>query len=117
MAIKRSKPLRRSRVKRVSSKAAARNEVRAELTQQWLAESADENPLGYWPVCEIQWGREICQGVATHAHEPRMRSRAGADIILDRKECLLTCWPCHRTVHAQVAEATRRGFLVPSWNA
>lgn len=114
---RRTKPLKRTRIKPVSSKAAARNEVRKELSERWLRESADANVLGWWAVCEIQWGREVCLMVATHAHEPRMRSRAGTDIILDRAECLLTCWPCHRAVHAQVAEATRRGFLVPTGNA
>jgi hypothetical protein len=95
----------------------AKMEVRSELVQQWLAESAANSDLGI-PECGIAWVAG-CTGEATHAHEPRLRSRGGD--ILDRAECLLTCWPCHSAVHLATGEqlilAYSLGYLKHSWNA
>lgn len=108
--------MKRSRIKPKSAKTKERDEVRGELTRQWLEEAANRSRLGV-PECEIKWDRR-CTGVATHAHEPKLRSRGGD--ILDRSECLLTCWHCHSSVHLAVGEELERayaeGFLKHSWS-
>ncbi len=63
------------------------------------------------PWCQIQWDR-ACWRTSTEVHEPGMRSR-GADIC-DPAQCTATCFYCHRMVHDHPAEATRRGWLIPS---
>lgn len=73
-------------------------------------------PLVAWllitrPWCEIRWDAN-CWRRATEVHEPEMRSR-GTDIC-DEAKCKTACHYCHRMVHDHPAEATRRGWLVPS---
>ncbi len=106
---------RRKPLKRKSSKTQIRDDARRDLSEQWLAEAAATSRTGV-AECEIKWDRK-CQGVATHAHEPKFRSRGGD--ILKRTECLLTCWHCHRSVHlaygADLDRAYAEGFLKHSW--
>ncbi len=69
------------------------------------------------PWCQIQWD-DRCQRRSTDVHEPRMRSR-GADIT-DESQCITGCRYCHDQVHLHPAEATARGFMIPSgqqWEA
>lgn len=77
-------------------------EVRGPLVAALLAER---------PWCEIRWDAK-CWGLATEVHEPGMRSR-GADIC-DPEQCVTGCHYCHRMVHDHPAEATERGWMIPS---
>jgi hypothetical protein len=63
------------------------------------------------PWCQIRWDDD-CGARATDVHEPGMRSR-GAD-ILDPDQCVTGCRHCHDMVHANPAEATDRGWMIPS---
>lgn len=65
------------------------------------------------PWCQIRWDAG-CQRRSAHVHEPEMRSR-GAD-ILDPDTCVAACRHCHDMVHGHPAEATERGWLIPSGN-
>ena len=75
--------------------------------RQVVAQVLDANP---W--CQIRWDDPGCQRRSTEVHEPGMRSR-GADIC-NPAECVAGCHYCHRMVHDHPAEATRRGWLIPS---
>ena len=68
--------------------------------------------LGRFPWCQIRWDARGCQRRSTEVHEPGMRSR-GADIC-DPAACTAACHYCHRMLHDHPAEATRRGWLIPS---
>lgn len=123
LALERKKPLKRTSFKSKtrkplnarSEKTKLRDDVRSELSAAWLEEAAATSITGV-AECEIRWDRK-CQGVATHAHEPKLRSRGGD--ILDRSECLLTCWHCHHSVHIAVGADLERayadGFLKHSY--
>ena len=63
------------------------------------------------PWCEIRWDDD-CESRSTDVHEPEMRSR-GAD-ILNEDGCVTACRHCHNKVHANPAEATGRGWMIPS---
>ena len=63
-------------------------------------------------ACEVRWDAD-CEGLAVDSHEPLLRSRGGA--IDDRTNIVLGCRHCHDQVHRFPEEATRRGFLIPSW--
>jgi hypothetical protein len=100
-------PLRKSqgrhaRIKPRSKKQERKYEVRRPLVAALLAER---------PWCEIRWDAK-CWGRATEVHEPGMRSR-GADIC-DPEQCVTGCHYCHRMVHDHPAEATERGWMIPS---
>lgn len=98
-------PLRRTPMRAVSSKRRRQNaQRRARLHEAY----------GTDPACKIRWD-DGCRGWAEDAHEPAMRSR-GADIT-DPDQAVPTCRHCHDSVHAHPVEATRRGWLVPSWEA
>jgi hypothetical protein len=64
--------------------------------------------LAQYPWCQVRWDSG-CQGRSADVHEPALRSR-GAD-ILSAEACICACRHC---IHANPAEATRRGFLLPS---
>lgn len=64
------------------------------------------------PWCEIRWD-DNCRGRSVTLHEPDTRARGGD--ILDVANTKSTCGWCHDQVHANPAEATARGFLIPSW--
>ena len=89
-------------IKPRSDKTARRYVTRAALVAALLADR---------PWCEIRWDAK-CQQRSADVHEPGMRSR-GVDIC-DPDECVTTCRYCHDMVHTNPAEATRRGWLVPS---
>ena len=63
------------------------------------------------PWCRIWWDCR-CGRRSVDVHEPGMRSR-GADIC-NPDECVGTCRYCHDMVHNNPAEATARGWLIPS---
>lgn len=91
---------RRTPLKPRSKKQEAKYRIRRPLVAELLAER---------PVCER------CQSArSTDVHEPRMRSR-GADIT-DPEQCVCLCRDCHMWVHANPAEATAEGWLIPSWD-
>lgn len=59
--------------------------------------------------CEL-CGRALTGGF--EAHHRRLRSRGGDDSAAN----LVAVHPgCHRWIHANPAEATKGGFMVPSW--
>jgi hypothetical protein len=93
---------RRTRMKPRSDKTARRYVTRRRVVAALLAER---------PWCEIRWDRR-CQRRSVDVHEPGMRSR-GADIC-DRAQCTASCRYCHDQVHLNPAEATRRGWMIPS---
>jgi hypothetical protein len=95
-------PKRHTRIKPRSKKQQRKYEVREPLVA-WL--------LITRPWCEIRWDAK-CWQRATEVHEPGMRSR-GADIC-NEAECVTSCHYCHRMVHDNPAEATKRGWLIPS---
>jgi len=70
-------------------------------------------------VAELLAERPVCErcGAArsTDVHEPRMRSRRPDMDITDPRECVCLCRACHTWVHTHPAEATREGWLIPSW--
>lgn len=102
--------MKRTRLRRQSAKAKARNEIRFELLDQWLAESINdpENFTGV-PLCEVVWDRN-CFGMATDGHEKKLRSHGGS--ILDRENVVLTCRHCHRMIHENITEARERGLYL-----
>jgi hypothetical protein len=95
-------PPRTARLKPRSAKMARKYVTRRVIVEELLTA---------FPWCWIRWDAE-CQGRSAQVHEPGMRSR-GADIC-DRDECVVTCWYCHGRVHANPAQATERGWLIPS---
>lgn len=96
-------PLQRNKPLRPRSKKTARTYVtRRKVVDLVLARD---------PWCRIRWDRR-CQRYSVDVHEPGMRSR-GADIC-DPEQCVGTCRHCHDMVHANPAEATARGWLIPS---
>ena len=94
---------RRTRIKPRSDKTARIYVTRRQIVAALLAER---------PWCEIRWDAN-CWQQSTEVHEPGMRSR-GADIC-DPDACTAACHYCHAQVHANPAEATERGWLIPSW--
>lgn len=53
-----------------------------------------------------------CTGIGVHRHHRRRRSQGGRD---DAPNLLWLCAFCHTAVHADPAEAYRRGLLLRSW--
>ena len=47
-----------------------------------------------------------------HCHHRKLRSRGGKD---DGFNCVWVCLDCHDHIHHNPDEATRTGFMVPSW--
>lgn len=91
--------LKQTPLRQRSKKQEAKYRIRRPLVARLLAER---------PVCER------CHSArSTDVHEPRMRSR-GADIT-DPRQCVCLCRDCHNWTHANPAEATTEGWLVPSW--
>jgi hypothetical protein len=95
----------RTRLKPRSDKTARKYVTRRVIVGELLAAR---------PWCEIRWDGG-CESRSTDVHEPRMRSR-GADIC-DPAQCVAACRYCHGEVHGHPAEATKRGWLIPSWEA
>ena len=93
---------RKTKLKPRSKKMAAVYEIRRPLVAALLE---------CRPWCEVRWDAG-CQGRSTDVHEPEMRSR-GCDIT-DENACITACRYCHDQVHLHPAEATERGFMIPS---
>lgn len=105
--IKRSStPMRRTRMKRVSVKGAARRAVRSDLVARIL----DARPL-----CELGDALEQaieghrCERFSVHVHEPHSRGRGGS--ALDAENTAATCAACHAIVHENPAIAEALGLL------
>ena len=91
-------PPRKTRLRYRSKKTAAKYVQRGALVAELLAER---------PVCER------CHAArSVDVHEPRLRSR-GADIC-DPAQCVCLCRRCHDEIHANPAQATTEGWMVPS---
>jgi hypothetical protein len=107
--LKRGKPLQcRTPLKRLSPlRPRSGKTARIYVTRRALVAAL----LAERPWCEVRWDAG-CQGRSVDVHEPGMRSR-GADIC-DPAACAATCRYCHDVLHAHPAEATKRGWLIPS---
>jgi hypothetical protein len=57
--------------------------------------------------CEARWSN--CTRQAEHAHHMRRRSQGGGDTP---DNLLIVCSRCHTDIHANPAEAARRGHLI-----
>lgn len=112
--MKRSAPLRRSPLKRDGRPLARRTPIRARSKKQEAVYRVRRRL-----VAELLAERPVCErcGAArsTDVHEPRMRSRRPDMDITDPRECVCLCRACHTWVHTHPAEATREGWLIPSW--
>lgn len=100
-------PLKRK--KRISPISAARrleNEVRRGVVEELSRKRGH--------ICEAKCARD-CYRISTDAHEKLTRARGGS--ITDEDNILLVCRPCHEWIHANPAEATEAGFLIPSSRA
>jgi hypothetical protein len=106
---KRGKPLQcRTQLKRTGPlKPRSAKTARVYVTRRQVVADL----LAAYPWCQIRWDAK-CWRRATQVHEPGMRSR-GADIC-DPEQCVTGCAYCHGQVHANPAEATKRGWLIPS---
>lgn len=66
------------------------------------------------PTCEARW---VCDGArAVDVHERLKRSRGGKITDPDQAHMVTLCRACHEMTEAEVAEATRRRLLLPSWH-
>ncbi|MGH3998063.1 MAG: HNH endonuclease [Pseudonocardiaceae bacterium] len=60
------------------------------------------------------WACRRCGESASDCHHVLTRARGGKD---EADNLVALCRRCHSWVHANPAEATRRGWLQPSWGA
>ena len=109
MTLPRKRPLRAKTAlkRRTPLRARSAKTERIYVTRRALVDTL----LSERPWCEIRWDAG-CWRRATEVHEPEMRSR-GTDICNEAK-CITGCHYCHRKVHDNPAEATERGFMIPS---
>lgn len=66
------------------------------------------------PRCEARW---VCRGAkAVDVHERLKRSRGGKITDAAQAHMVTLCRACHEMTESEVAEATRRRLLLPSWH-
>lgn len=92
--------MRRTRIRARSDKAAVEAVERRRAVDEYLR----RHPVCEWPQCRRD---------AVDVHEPLTRARGGS--ILDPDNMRAVCREHHRWIHDHPAEATARGWLVPSW--
>lgn len=109
--MKRSPIRRRTPLRKVSPKTAARNRKRAAFRAAELASR---------PYCEAQgsiWTHDPsynrCSMISVDLHEPLTRARGGD--ILDPKNTVALCRPCHDWIHNNPAAATDLGLLISAY--
>lgn len=89
----------------MSDKRIAEAAIRRVLVAALLAER---------PRCEARWA---CRGArAVDVHERIKRSRGGSIIDPDQAHMVTLCRACHELTETEVAEATRRRLLLPSFH-
>lgn len=59
--------------------------------------------------CEADAFSDHCTGFGVLAHHRRRRAQGGSN---EADTLLWICVACHDAIHARVAEATERGFLI-----
>jgi hypothetical protein len=94
---------KRRRIKPMSEKRIAENEVRAALLMSLLLERGNR--------CEARCCPE-CSHVATDGHEKLTRGRGGS--IVEAENILLVCRICHDWIHGHPLESIELGLLLPS---
>lgn len=66
------------------------------------------------PRCEA---RVLCRGArAVDVHERLTRARGGSILDLDQSHAITVCRRCHDWIGREVAQATARRLLLPSWH-
>lgn len=100
------KPLRRTEIRRMSTKRRRQNRHRAEVVDGLVAERG--------PWCELRV-EGVCRGMADAGHEILKRSRGGS--ITDPDNILLACNPCNGWVEDHPREANAAGWAAHSWDA
>ena len=105
--MKRSKPLKRTPLRRVSAKRRKELKEYAEAKRKYLSDLASEQclPEGDAPYCECCGERE-----ATDIHHKLARGKGGA--FLDPENFLALCRSCHSWVHANPSEARKQDLLI-----
>ena len=58
-------------------------------------------------MCEARWGD--CQRIGVHAHHRRLRSQGGGH---DSENLLWVCPNCHVDIHANPAQAIKKGHIL-----
>lgn len=92
-------PLKRTPLRRTSSKRRRGHRAWKRIVDQRLIETGGG--------CEI--GTPDCTGAANQGHHRKLLSQGGANVP---ENCLATCPACHSWVHANPAEAYRRGWML-----
>lgn len=88
-----------SKRKRTERTMRQRNDARIALREEVLMRSHGS--------CEIV--SPVCTGRGHHVHHRRRRSQGGRDVLEDVR---LSCSACHGYLHAHVAEAFDKGWLI-----
>lgn len=97
--MKRSKPLKRSRMKRSPSPPGFPEPVRMFVRRRSGGK------------CEVR--SRVCSGVPQHFHHRKLRRHRDHTSA----NCLYVCAACHRYIHDQMGEAAYlMGWLVKSWD-
>ena len=124
MALTRSTPLRRSRMKarttamrslpfagtrtnrlrRKSALAGHPHVIPAHIRRQVIARSGGR--------CEASEHAAGCAGIAHHLHHRRFRSQGGADAPFNLAH---VSWACHEKAHAERAWGLRTGLVIPGY--
>lgn len=73
-----------------------------------LPDAREQCRLDAHGLCEARWALD-CRRWGDQAHHKARRSQGGQDVP---ENLAWVCTPCHNTVHANPAEAERRGLLV-----
>jgi hypothetical protein len=70
--------------------------------------------LTEFPVCQVRWA---CRGArAVDVHERLTRARGGSILDPVQAHMVTACRACHDLIGREVAAATARRMLLPSWH-
>ena len=96
--------MRSRRLRPVSPKRALEQRERRKLVESYSTR----------PMCPVNWDNG-CTRLADDLHEPLLRSRGGDPSSAE--DTIPICRHCHDRVHQFPREATKRGWMIPSWEA
>lgn len=127
MALKRTTPLKRTRMKRgdkplkrtgppkrrapMRSKAPKKRTPRGKLGGAVTKANRKKVRARSLGLCEARVARD-CTGYGEHTHHRKLRSQGGTNATVN---LLDVCNRCHTWIHANPEKALKRGLLVPSW--
>lgn len=103
-------PLPAEAVKRTPLKRQTRLVSRPRPTDPEAIAALSERSGG---LCEARYASD-CQRLAAAPHHRQRRSQSGKDTLAN---LIAVCDRCHILIHAEPAEAYRRGFLVHGWDS